>query len=117
MRLDRDSVFTGREWTQLCADAGIEIQLSGVESHNAIGIGERYHAPLRRIYLKIRHDTPSVDAEVALKLAIKAMNNTMGPEGLVPSLLLFGIVPRFPSVNTALPNQIDWMIALEMAQV
>lgn len=45
------------------------------------------------------------------------MNDTMGPEFLVPSLLVFGILPRFPSLNTELPNQTDRMIALEMAQV
>lgn len=50
MRLDQDSVFTSEQFRTLAVSAGIELQYSGVESHNALGAGERYHAPLRRIY-------------------------------------------------------------------
>lgn len=95
-RVDQESIFKSRERTQLSEDAGIQVQLSGIESHNAIGAGERYHAPLRRIYKKSREDAPSIDQDIALKLACKALNDTMKPEGLVPSLLVFGLLPRFP---------------------
>ncbi len=44
------------------------------------------------------------------------MNDTMGPEGLVPSLLFFGMLPRFPPLNTPLPRQADRMLALEIAR-
>lgn len=60
-RVDQESIFESREWQQLSNDAGIQVQLSGIESHNAIGAGERYHAPLRRIYKKIREDAPTID--------------------------------------------------------
>lgn len=35
--------------------------------------------------------------DVALALAVKEMNDTLGPEGLVPSALLFG---EFSQVHT-----------------
>lgn len=54
---------------------------------------------------------------MALPLAQKAVNDTVVPSGLVPSLLVFGMIPRFPSVNSELPEQTDRMIALELAQV
>lgn len=95
---------------------GTELQLSGVESHHLLGLGERYHAPLRQVYLKIRHEHPEVDKITALRLSVKALNDTMGPEGLVPSLLVFGVLPRFPSVNTELPDQIARMEALGKAR-
>ena len=44
------------------------------------------------------------------------MNDTMNPEGLVPSLLVFGTLPRFYPVNTVLPEQQERMRALEMAR-
>ena len=72
---------------------GIELRISGVEAHNSLGIGERLHEPLRRIYRKIIFDFPQIDRNIALKLSIKAMNDTHGDNGLVPSLVVFGIIP------------------------
>ena len=116
-RVDQDSIFTSKEWHQLSHSAGIDVQLSGIESHNAIGVGERYHAPLRQIYSKIRTDVPSIDPSMALKLANKTMNDTMGPEGLVPSLLVFGLLPRFPPSSTPLLSHAARMEAMEIARL
>lgn len=95
---------------------GISLQLSGVESHNSLRSGERYHDPLRRIFRKIKFDAPSVEDDDALRLAFNAMNNTLGPEGLTSSLLVFGTQPRFPPLNTALPKQSERMAALRNAR-
>ena len=88
MRVNQGSVFTSSKWKDLTDMSGIEPSLSGVESHNSLGAGERYHDSLRRIFLKIRYSQPSIDADLAIRLAVKAMNDTMNPEGLVPSLLV-----------------------------
>ena len=116
LRVDQGSAFTSVRWQRLCDIVGTELQLSGVESHHSLGPGERYHAPLRQVYLKIRHERPTVDKETSLRLAVKALNDTMGPEGLVPSLLVFGVLPRFPAVNTELPDQVERMEALKEAR-
>lgn len=116
-RVYQESVFTGREFGDLAKDAGIEVQLSGVQSHNAIGIGERYHDPLRRIFLRICEDVPDLDHHVSLQIAVKAMNDTMGPEGLVPSMLVFGTLPRLSPHSTTLPNHVDRMHAMEVARL
>lgn len=39
---------------------------------------------------------PQIPKELSLALSVKAMNDTAGPKGLVPSLLLFGEIPRIP---------------------
>lgn len=78
------------------------MQLSGVHSYSAIGIGERYHTPLRRIFLEVCEDVPDLDHHIALQLNVKAMNDTMGHEGLVPSLLVSGTLPRFGPHSTPL---------------
>ena len=109
-----------------------------LKAHNSLGPGERYHEPLRRIYQKIRYSEPGINIQLALllavnltarsnaSLALKAINDTMNPEGLVPSLLVFGVLPRFPPFNTELPGQAppvlvtqcppDRMRALQMAR-
>ncbi len=87
-----------------------------VEAHNSLGSGERCHAPLRRIFLKIREEYPKIDKNIVLKLAVRAMNDTMGPEGLVPSYLVFGCIPRFPSTDSTLPTQQQRMDAMQAAR-
>lgn len=115
LRVDQGSIFTSIRWQKLSNETGISLQLSGVESHHSLGKGERYHAPLRRIYLKIRSETPSLPHNLVVRLAVKAMNDSMGPEGLVPSLLVFGIMPRFPSTNSRLPGHRERMEAIRIA--
>ena len=97
-------------------NVGIELRLSGVEAHNSLGIGERYHEPLRRIYLKVKHDHPNLAPQTILRLSLKAINDTIGEQGLVPSSLVFVTVPRFPIMNTELPKQEERMEALKKAQ-
>ena len=109
IRVDQGSCFTSIRWQRLSEMVGTQMQFSGVESHHSLGPGERYHEPLRQVYLKIRHEFPSISKETCLRLAVKALNDTMGPEGLVPSLLVFGVLPRFPAVNTSLPDKIERM--------
>jgi hypothetical protein len=116
IRTDQGTQFKSPRWKELTDATGIELILSGVESHNSIGPGERYHGPLRRIFQKVRYDYPNLNPDISLRLAVKAMNDTMNPEGLVPSYLVFGILPRFPASKSKLPSQMDRMKALEAAR-
>ena len=116
MRLDQGSAFTSPRWKQLSETVGIYLQLSGVEGHNSLGPGERYHDPLRRIFRTIKFDHPTVKDDFALRLTVNSINCTTGPEGLTPALLVFGIQPRFPPINTTRPNQRGRMKALPCAR-
>lgn len=73
--------------------SGVEVNRSGVEAHNALGIGERYHHPLRNTFRKLKIAYPKVSDSTLLSMSVKAMNDTLGPEGLVPSALVFGEYP------------------------
>lgn len=95
---------------------GIDVQLSGVEGHDAIGVGERYHQPLRQVFHKVLKDHPSIDSEIGLRLAVKALNDTAGPEGVVPSLLVFGSLLSFPALNMDVHVQKERMAALQTAR-
>jgi hypothetical protein len=75
---------------------GVTIKLSPVESYNSLGQNERLHRPLRRCFRKIKNDIPSLPDDVSLRVAIKAINDNVGPNGLIPKLLVFGTMPQIP---------------------
>ena len=75
----------------------IELEKTCVQSHNSLVIGNRYHNPLHDTYRKLKLDHPSLQRQVLLTLAIKAMNDTLGPKGFVPSALVLG---EFPDLRT-----------------
>ena len=50
-----------------------------------------------------------------LIFAVKNMNDTMSSNSLVPSYIVFGVLPRFPALNTLLPSQEERMNALRAA--
>lgn len=49
---------------------------------------ERYHHPIRRAFNIIRWRAPNIEAESALQIASKATNDFVGPNELVPTLLV-----------------------------
>lgn len=49
-------------------------------------------------------------------MSVKAMNDTAGPPGLVPTLLVFGCMPRIPITPLDLPSQIQRMKAIASAR-
>jgi hypothetical protein len=104
LRIDSESAFTSVKWKTLTGSRGITLLISGVEAHNSLGIGERYHGPLRRVYQKIEHEFPHVGPALLLQIAVKAITDTTGTNGLAPSLLVFGVVPRFAPMSMDLPK-------------
>ena len=92
--VDQGSEFGKRGiFASLVANANVELETAGTEAHSSLGIGERYHQPLRNTYRKLIHTYPSADKNLLLAFAVKGMNDTLGPEGLVPSALVFGEFP------------------------
>ena len=116
MRLNQGSAFNSVRWKHRDDGVRTVVQTSGVESHNSIGSGERYHAQLRRVFNKIILEDPKIERKMALQLAVKARNDTMGPEGFVHSYLGLGCIQRFPAVDSTVPNQKYLMNSLEKAR-
>lgn len=92
------SEFTSAVFTDFCLEHWIRLRHIGTEQHDSLGAGESYYVPLRRVITKVRTEFPVVPLHVASQCSVCAMNNTAGPNGLVPFLLLFGSVPRLPDV-------------------
>ena len=98
--LGRSSVFA-----ELADDADIVLEKTGTEAHSSLGIGERYHQPLRNTFRKLVQVYPKQDKNLLLQCAVKSMNDTLGPEGIVPSVLVFGEYPQAYSKSETRPNR------------
>jgi hypothetical protein len=61
-----------------------------VEVHNSIGIIERYYGPLQYI---ITSEILGIDKDIVLQMAFKAINDSIRLNGLIPTLLVFGVYP------------------------
>ena len=78
---------------------GIIIRNASVEAHYSICMVEHYHGPLRRVYSIITIEIPGIEPELALQMTFKAINNSAGPNGLVLTLLVFGVYPRISELD------------------
>ena len=90
--VDQGSNF-GPTFIHMAHQRGVDVEQTGIESHNSLGIGERYHQPLRQTFRKILAEQPKADPSLALAVSVKALNDTLDPEGYVPSALVFGEYP------------------------
>ena len=48
-------------------------------------------------------------------MAVKAVNDTAGPDGLVPTLLVYGAYPRMTNLDPPTPSIIDRAAAIRKA--
>jgi len=94
IRHDLGTNFASAEFGKNARFAGITMEPIPVEAHWTIGKVERYHAPIRRAYEIFSAELPELSPDARLQAAFKAVNDTAGPNGLVPTLLVFGAYPR-----------------------
>jgi hypothetical protein len=88
--LDQAASSNSSEMASNCASIGLKLVGIPIESHASMGLGERLHGPLRRTVLKLQIQYPAADKELRLATAVKALNDTNGPNGMVHSLLVYG---------------------------
>lgn len=67
---------------------GVKVKITGIEAHNWLSFAEIYHSRIRNTVRKILTDHPKAGFELVLCLAVKALNDTARPDGLVPSCLV-----------------------------
>jgi hypothetical protein len=84
----------------------IEVKEVPVKAHNSVGQVERYYTPLRRAYEIIQEELEDkhIDKEIMLQMAVKAINNLAGPDGIVPILLVFDAYPRLTELDPPSPS-------------
>jgi hypothetical protein len=102
---DAGTNFASLEFKSTARTMGIVCREVPVEAHWSIGKVERYHAPLRRAYEIFDNELKGkVSDEQKLQMACKAINDTAGPDGLVPTLLVFGAMPRLTETSPPTPS-------------
>ncbi len=115
---DAGKTFISKEFRQNAAALSSIVKEVPVEAHWSIGIVERYHAVLRRAFRIIVQEISTTN-EMALQMSCKAVNDTAGPDGLVPTLLVFGAYPRMSQLDPPAPTiaQRAQAISKAMAEV
>lgn len=102
---DQGSNF-GKFFVHICEQNNVQAEKTGVEAHNSLGLGERYHQPLRSTFRKLKIDYPVLPDDIALSVSVKTLNDTLGPEGIVPTVLVFGDYPRLYTLSEELPSRL-----------
>jgi len=113
---DPGTNFASEDFRNRAKIVGATCQQMPVEAHWAVGKVERAHAPLRRAYDILRAELDSrTNDESVLQMAVKALNDTAGPNGLVPTLLVFGTYPRINMDSAPSPDIIERSNAVRKA--
>jgi hypothetical protein len=83
--------FVSKEFKEYTNTMGIYTKAVPVEAYNTISIVEQYHSLLQQVYQIIVVKLSRINRDTALQIAFKALNDTTGADGLVSTLLVFGI--------------------------
>ena len=68
---------------------------------------------MRRVYKLFLKSFPEISKEERLALLVKCINNIVGPDGLVPTLLVFGVYLRILSSEGPLASILERAKAIE----
>jgi hypothetical protein len=78
-----------------------------VEAHWSVRLVKQAHLALRRAYQIITDKCKDIHKELALQMAIKAINDTTSPNRLVPTLLVYRAYPRISNLDPPAPSITD----------
>lgn len=118
LRHDASSNFMSKEFQKTAGESGIVCHPVAVESAYFTGLGERYHGDVRRVYNRVAEDHRDLDSDLILAVAVKAINDTSGIDGLVPTLLCFNAIPKlpFPGIKDGVVPQAQRLAAMTLAR-
>jgi len=88
----------------MAVNVGTKVKIVPVEAYNSVGIVERYYSPVYRVYQIITSKVPSINKDVVLQIAFKAVNDSIGLDGLIPILLVYRAYPRISKLNSPVPK-------------
>jgi hypothetical protein len=78
---------------------GIKVKIVLIKAYNSVKIVKRYHGPIRQAYFIVMTEIPSIDKDITLQMAFKAINDTVRLDGLVLTLLVYSTLPRMVKYN------------------
>jgi hypothetical protein len=83
---------------------GTKIKIIAIEAYNFIGIIEYYYSLIQYTYLIIITEVNRINKSIILQIAFKAINNFIGPNSIILTLLVYSTLPRITEYNTLLPT-------------
>lgn len=72
----------------------IRTEVVPIESDDSMSIGEQYHVPIRRAHSIFREEAHDAGTHEAVQMTAKTVDDSVGRDGLVPSLLVSGLLSR-----------------------
>jgi hypothetical protein len=114
---DAGTNFDSKEFKQLASTVNSKVKIVPVKAHNSISIRERYHGLVRRVYKIIIEELrdQGINRDAALQMAFKAINDSMGPNGLIPTLLVYSAFPRMTEYDPLSPTIAERVTAVKKA--
>ena len=78
-----------------------------VEAYNSIKKIEYYHTLLHCIYQILASELSDILKDLILQIAVKAINNSAGPDRIIPMLLVFNVYPYMLRDSLSSPSVIE----------
>jgi hypothetical protein len=93
--------FTVTEFKQLIFLMLIKVKKVLVKAYNSVGLVKRYYALLRYAYKIIKEELKNkhINKKMILQMAVKAVNDSVGPDGIVLILLVFSLYLRITEID------------------
>ena len=104
-----------KKFKQYFPNMGIIVQNAPVEAHHSIGMVEHYHRSLEHVYSIISTEILGIKPDLVLQMFFKTINYSVGPNRLVPTVLVFGAYPRMTELDASSPSIIQRVIAMKNA--
>lgn len=86
-----------QSWTNICAHGSsprsTRQKKTRIELQNSLGLGKKYHHPLRKSYYKFLKEYQIAEPSLALSISVKTLNDTLVPEGNVSPVFVSGAFP------------------------
>ena len=101
IKADAGLQFNSKEFKDFAKSSGVVVEIVPKEAHHKIGLLERYHKVVRNVYNKLKADEPSMDKHLRLSTTFRCVNDSVGPDGIVPTLLVFGSYPKLGLIQSA----------------
>ncbi|RAL58472.1 hypothetical protein DID88_005176 [Monilinia fructigena] len=99
---DAGKNFVAKEFIDSADAMGTATKSVPVEAHWSVGLVERCHYFIRRAYAIIENEMKDagISKEMMLQMSVKAVNDSAGPDGITPTLLVFGHLPAYDKLRS-----------------
>lgn len=87
-----------------------------IEAPNTMSLVKRYHTPVTRASKIIKPEAPDLSDDEALQMSVNSINDSVCPDGLIPTLFMYSAVSRLGIPNDSpSPNKYRHAAALQKA--